>query len=391
MAYFDDYKKKHMTRSEHLRADADKPDEGREYRGARKNFRNNDRMDGYHKDERGGYRGAGKFGDKKSSFGESRSYGDRKGSFGSYGEKKNGYGEHMTRKPYGEQSRGDKKPFNKDGERRSFRPAGERTEFRKPAPAPRREVEAFVPVEEPVENNILTGRNPIREALKSGHDIEKLMVAKGDLSGTAREIVAMAREQKVPVQMVERTRLDEIAKNHQGMIAFASAYQYAQVDEMLELAEEKGEDPFLIILDGVTDPHNLGAVIRTAAAVGAHGVIVPERRAVGLTPAAVKASAGGVEHIKVARVTNLTNEIKKLKSHGIWLYAAAADGESFRGVSFEGPCALVIGSEGDGISRLVKEQCDYVVSIPMKNPEMESLNASVAAGILMYAAAAVRE
>ena len=239
--------------------------------------------------------------------------------------------------------------------------------------------------------NLLTGRNPIREALKSGRDIEKLLVAKGDLSGTASQIVAMAHEAHVPVQMVERSRLDEIARNHQGMIAFASAYQYADVDDMLELAQERGEDPFLVILDGVTDPHNLGAVIRTAAAVGAHGVIVPERRAVGLTPAAVKASAGGIEHIKVARVTNLTNEIKKLKSRGIWLYGADAEGESFRQVDFSGPCALVIGSEGDGISRLVLEQCDHVVAIPMRNPAMESLNASVAAGLLMYAASASRE
>ncbi|MBQ9198383.1 MAG: 23S rRNA (guanosine(2251)-2'-O)-methyltransferase RlmB [Clostridia bacterium] len=244
--------------------------------------------------------------------------------------------------------------------------------------------------EEPTEN-LLTGRNPIREALKSGRDIERLLVAKGDLSGTAQQIVAMAREARVPVQMVERNRLDELAKNHQGMIAFASAYQYADVDDMLSLAEERNEDPFLIILDGVTDPHNLGAVIRTAAAVGAHGVIVPERRAVGLTPAAVKASAGGIEHIKVARVTNLTNEIKKLKSRGIWLYGADAEGESFRQVDFSGPCALVIGSEGDGISRLVLEQCDRVVSIPMRNSAMESLNASVAAGILLYAASASRE
>lgn len=239
--------------------------------------------------------------------------------------------------------------------------------------------------------NLLTGRNPIREALKSGRDIEKLLVAKGDLSGTAQQIVAMAHEAHVPVQMVERIRLDELAKNHQGMIAFASAYQYADVDDMLAVAKERGEAPFLIILDGVTDPHNLGAVIRTAAAVGAHGVIVPERRAVGLTPAAVKASAGGIEHIKVARVTNLTNEIKKLKTLGIWLYGADAEGENFRQVDFSGPCALVIGSEGDGISRLVLEQCDHVVSITMKNPAMESLNASVAAGILMYAAAAARE
>ncbi len=238
--------------------------------------------------------------------------------------------------------------------------------------------------------NLLTGRNPIREAIKTGRDIEKLMVAKGDLSGTAREIIAMAREARIPVQMVERTRLDEITRNHQGMIAYASAYQYADVDDMLKDAEEKGEPPFLIILDGVTDPHNLGAVIRTAAAVGAHGVIVPERRAVGLTPAAVKAAAGSIEHIKVARVTNIVKEIEGLKKRGIWFYAADAEGKSFREVDFSGPCALVIGSEGDGISRLVMENCDYLISIPMKNPDIESLNASVAAGILMYAVASNR-
>ena len=338
MPYFDDYKKKRMTKQDHMREDARKPDEGTEYRGYKGKGRGKPAMDGYQKDARGGYRG--------------RNYQDR--------------------------------PVKKD-DRRPARPPMER----KPAPRPAAPVPP--PREEEVMENLLTGRNPIREALKSGRDIEKLLVAKGDLSGTAQQIVAMAHEAHVPVQMVERIRLDELAKNHQGMIAFASAYQYADVDDMLDVAKERGEDPFLIILDGVTDPHNLGAVIRTAAAVGAHGVIVPERRAVGLTPAAVKASAGGIEHIKVARVTNLTNEIKKLKSLGIWLYGADAEGENFRQVDFSGPCALVIGSEGDGISRLVLEQCDHVVSIPMKNPAMESLNASVAAGILMYAAAAARE
>lgn len=338
MPYFDDYKKKRMTKQDHMREDARKPDEGTEYRGYKGKGRGKPAMDGYQKDARGGYHG--------------RNYQDR--------------------------------PVKKD-DRRPARPPMER----KPTPRPAASVPP--PREEEVMENLLTGRNPIREALKSGRDIEKLLVAKGDLSGTAQQIVAMAHEAHVPVQMVERIRLDELAKNHQGMIAFASAYQYADVDDMLDVAKERGEDPFLIILDGVTDPHNLGAVIRTAAAVGAHGVIVPERRAVGLTPAAVKASAGGIEHIKVARVTNLTNEIKKLKSLGIWLYGADAEGENFRQVDFSGPCALVIGSEGDGISRLVLEQCDHVVSIPMKNPAMESLNASVAAGILMYAAAAARE
>jgi len=343
MAYFDDFKKKRMTRQDHLREDAKKADEGRDYRGYKS--RDGHRTDAFRRNDRSPSRTGG--------FQKKESWVERNG------------------RQY-EAPRGPKRPAPE------FRPAPA------PRPAPRR-------MEEEMPENLLTGRNPIREALKSGRDIEKLLVAKGDLSGTAQQIVAMAREARVPVQMVERSRLDELARNHQGMIAFASAYQYADVDDMLADAEQKGEDPFLIILDGVTDPHNLGAVIRTAAAVGAHGVIVPERRAVGLTPAAVKASAGGIEHIRVARVTNLTNEIKKLKQRGIWLYGADAEGESYRRASFAGPCALVIGSEGDGISRLVLEQCDHIVSIPMKNPAMESLNASVAAGILMYAAAAARE
>ena len=348
MPYFDDVKKKRTTRADHMRADAWKEDEGVGYRKGPKN--RNSKPDMYRKDDRGGYHGAYGKGDKKEF------------------EHKNDRG-------------------GRDFHKSAPRPQADRRPAKPPvAPPPKPVV-----IEEELINNILTGRNPIREALKSGRDIEKLMVAKGDLSGTAREIVAMAHEAHVPVQMVERIRLDEIAKNHQGMIAFASAYQYADVDDMLEVAAERGEDPFLIILDGVTDPHNLGAVIRTAAAVGAHGVIVPERRAVGLTPAAVKASAGGVEHIKVARVVNLTNEIKRLQEKGIWFFGADAEGEDYRKVNFSGPCALIIGSEGDGISRLVREQCDHIVSIPMKNPAMESLNASVAAGILMYAASAARD
>ncbi len=341
MPYYDDFGKKKMTRKDHLRQDANKPDEGRDYRGYKEKGRGKPEPQGFRRDNRSGFSGNGRF----------------------------------------------EKRFDDRGKGNRFHDRPAPQPERRPLPPPR----PAEPREEEAPENLLTGRNPIREALKSGRDIEKLLVAKGDLSGTAQQIVAMAHEAHVPVQMVERIRLDELAKNHQGMIAFASAYQYADVDDMLELAQERGEDPFLIILDGVTDPHNLGAVIRTAAAVGAHGVIVPERRAVGLTPAAVKASAGGIEHIKVARVTNLTNEIKRLKSKGIWLYGADMQGENFRRVDYSGPCALVIGSEGDGVSRLVLEQCDHVVSIPMRNPAMESLNASVAAGILMYAAAACRE
>ena len=168
------------------------------------------------------------------------------------------------------------------------------------------------------------------------------------------------------------------------MLAFASAYKYATVEDMLSQAQEKSEAPFLILLDGITDPHNLGAVIRTAECVGAHGVIVPERRSVGLTPAAVKASAGAVEHVKVARVTNLSRTLEDLQKAGLWIAAAVTDGEDYRKADLSGPLALVIGSEGEGISRLVREHCDKAVSLPLKG-EIGSLNASVAAGILMYA------
>lgn len=240
------------------------------------------------------------------------------------------------------------------------------------------------PQAEPMEReNLLVGRNPIREALKSGRDIEKLLVQRGELSGSAREIVQTARAAHIIVQEVDKVRLDELAPHHQGMIAFASAYQYATVDAMLEEARAKEEPPFLILLDGVTDPHNLGAIIRSAECVGAHGVIVPERRSVGLTPAAVKASAGAIEHMKVARVTNLNRTMEELKKQGIWTYAVTMDGEDYETVDFKGGVALVIGAEGEGISRLTLEGCDQRVSLPMEGC-IDSLNASVAAGVMMY-------
>ena len=230
---------------------------------------------------------------------------------------------------------------------------------------------------------ILTGRNPIREALKNHHDLEKLLVQKGELSGSAREIVQKAKEQKIQIQVVEKSRLDAIAPNHQGLIAFASAYQYSSLDDILNAAAEKGEDPFLILLDGITDPHNLGAIIRTAECTGAHGIIIPQHRSVGLTPSAVKSSAGAVEYVKVARVSNLARTIEYLQEKNIWLYAVTMNGNDYRKTDFTGGVALVIGAEEDGISLLVAEKCDYTVSLPMKG-KIESLNASVAAGIMMY-------
>ncbi len=185
------------------------------------------------------------------------------------------------------------------------------------------------------------------------------------------------------VQTVDKSRLDEIAPHHQGLIAFTSAFQYASVEDILKAAKDKNEDPFVILLDGVTDPHNLGAIIRTADCAGAHGVIVPQHRSVGLTPAAVKASAGAVEHIPVARVVNLNRTIEELQKKNIWVYAVTMDGQDYEQVRFEGGTALVIGAEGEGISRLTAEKCDGAVSLPMAG-KIESLNASVAAGVMMY-------
>jgi 23S rRNA (guanosine2251-2'-O)-methyltransferase len=197
------------------------------------------------------------------------------------------------------------------------------------------------------------------------------------------EIVQKAKEQRVMIQVVEKKRLDDIAPQHQGLIAFASAYQYATVDDILAYAKEKGEDPFIIILDGITDPHNLGAIIRTADCSGAHGVIVPQHRSAGLTPAAVKASAGAVEYVKVARVTNLNRTIEELQKKNIWVYALDMDGNDYSEVNFEGGTALVIGAEGEGISRMTGIKADMKVALPMKG-HIDSLNASVAAGIMMY-------
>ncbi len=266
--------------------------------------------------------------------------------------------------------------------RKSFTPAPRvKVAPEPPRPAPEAEREP---------ENLLSGRNPIREALKSGRELEKLLVAKGELSGSAKEIVAMARENKVPVQVVDRRSLDEITPHHQGMLAFASAYHYHEVEEILALAKEKNEKPFVVILDGIQDPHNLGAIIRSAACAGAHGVIIPQRRAVGLTPAAVKASAGAVEKIMVARVTNLKRTLDYLKDEGLWLYAADMNGEDYRRVDYSGAVGLVIGSEGEGAARLTLESCDRKIRIPMTDA-VDSLNASVAAGILLFAIRSSRE
>ena len=232
--------------------------------------------------------------------------------------------------------------------------------------------------------NMIQGKNPVLEALKSGRTIEKLLIAKGSTEGSVREIIKRARDLKIVIQEVDRQRLDEISQSgaHQGVIAYVTPYEYVDVDEILARANDKGEAPFIIILDEITDPHNLGAVIRTAECCGAHGVIIPKRRSVGLTPAAIKASAGAVEYVPVAKVTNLAALLDEMKDKGIWIAGADVTGRDYTQQDFSGPIALVIGSEGKGIARLVKDKCDFLVRIPLRG-RIESLNASVAAGILM--------
>ena len=385
MAFYKDFEKK--TRQE--KRDAAFARGGYEDEGS--NYKSSSRSS-YKRDDNRSYT---KRDDNKPSYG--RRNDDSQRRYGSeenrdpkkrYLNGKNGYGEHMPRnqkqdKPAYEKSRYERKPR----EDKPYRPAEKRDEVyaRPVAPAPAQYGSPLDDDGDVVPNeNLLSGRNPIREALKSGRDIEKLLVARGELSGSAREIVQMAKEKRVPVQEVDRARLDAITPNHQVMLAFASAYQYSTVEAMLELAEERGEEPFLILLDGLTDPHNLGAIIRTAECAGAHGVIVQERRAVGLTPAAVKASAGAVEYLPVARVTNLANTLEVLKAKNIWAYAADMDGEDYSKTDFSGGVALVIGAEGEGVGRRVLEACDKIVSLPIKG-KLDSLNASVAAGVLMYA------
>ncbi len=231
----------------------------------------------------------------------------------------------------------------------------------------------------------IEGRNPVLEAFRSGRTIDRLYVQEGCQDGPVKTILREAKKQDTMVQFVEKTRLNQMSESgkHQGVIAVAAACEYASVEDMLQAAEQKGEAPFLILLDNIEDPHNLGAVIRTADHAGAHGVIIPKRHAVGLTETVARTSAGAVNYVPVAKVQNLTRTILDLKKKGIWFACADMDGEVMYRQDLTGPVGLVIGSEGKGVSRLVKESCDFTVSIPMKGAT-GSLNASVAAGILAY-------
>ena len=229
------------------------------------------------------------------------------------------------------------------------------------------------------------GRNTVMEALKSNRTINKIWLAKGEQKGSVREIVALAKEKRITVQIVERSKLDKMFphENHQGVAASVASADYVAWQDSVDAARQKGEDPLLVILDELEDPHNLGAILRSVDAVGAHGVIIPKRRAVPLTDGVAKASAGAIEHVPVARVSNLVQVIEELKKQGIWIAGADLHGEYMHKQDLTGPLAIVVGSEGKGLGKLVRESCDYVVSIPMQG-KINSLNASVATGVLLY-------
>lgn len=232
---------------------------------------------------------------------------------------------------------------------------------------------------------IIEGRNAVLEAFRSGKPIDKLFVLDGCQDGPVRSIVREAKNHDTILNFVTKERLSQISETgkHQGVIAYAAAYEYAEIEDMFKLAEQKGEDPFLILLDNIEDPHNLGAIIRTANLAGVHGVIIPKRRAVGLTSTVAKTSAGALNYTPVAKVTNLAKTMEELKEKGLWFVCADMGGESMYHLNLKGSIGLVIGNEGEGVSRLVKEHCDFVASIPMKG-EIDSLNASVAAGVMAY-------
>lgn len=236
-----------------------------------------------------------------------------------------------------------------------------------------------------INENLIEGRNAVLEAFRSGRPIDKLFVLDGCQDGPVRTIVREARKHDTLIQFVTKERLSQLSEtgHHQGVLAYVAAYEYADIEDMFALAKEKGEDPFLILLDNIEDPHNLGAIIRTANLAGAHGVIIPKRRAVGLTATVARTSAGALNYTPVAKVTNLVKTMEDLKKKGLWFVCADMDGDVMYDVNMKGPIGLVIGNEGEGVGRLVKDTCDFTARIPMKG-DIDSLNASVAAGVLAY-------
>lgn len=246
---------------------------------------------------------------------------------------------------------------------------------------PKEKTRDFSPEHE--NRNLLIGRNPVTEALKAGREVEKIMVSQRE--GSIIKILGLAKDKGIPVMYVERTALDRISggKAHQGIIAFVSEYRYSNIEDIFALAKKREEDPFIIVLDGIEDPHNLGAILRSAECSGAHGVIIPKRNAVGLTEVVAKTSAGAIEYVPVVKVTNIAATLEELKERNVWTVCLDMDGRNYTEISMDKGIALVVGSEGFGVSRLVKEKCDFVASLPLKG-KITSLNASNAGAVMMY-------
>lgn len=303
----------------------------------------------------------------------------------------------------------ERKPYYKDGEQKPYYKKRDNAEGRYDRAKKednykaKREETAYKACDKQAENApqaseeqdelpyLIMGRNAVREAVRSGRSIDKILVTK-EIDGSLREIINLARDNNIRVDSVVREKLDELCMpfghgqktgNHQGIVAMVPGVEYCEIADILNFAKEKGEKPFIIILDGIEDPHNLGSIIRSAVCAGAHGIIIPRRRAVSVTAAACKASAGAVEYAHIARVANIANAIARLKDEGLWIAGADMSGTAMTSARMEGALALVIGSEGDGIGRLVKEKCDFLVSIPMFG-QIDSLNAAVAAAVLMF-------
>lgn len=278
------------------------------------------------------------------------------------------------------QERTDKQPNqeNKFNKRESFKK--EKPEFTRGYNR-----RSAVPEDFEIDENILFGRNAVIEALKSGREIDKILIQKGEKEGSVIKIISAAKAKSIVTLEVEKSKLDELTgrEKHQGVVAYVAAHEYVSVEEILEDAAAKGETAFVLILENIQDPHNLGAIIRTAHTAGVHGIIIPKRRAVGLTGTVAKASAGALEHTKVAKVSNITQTIKELQQKGLWIACADMDGKVLFEENLTGPIGIVVGSEGEGVSKLTKQTCDYVVSVPMYG-KVTSLNASVAASLMVY-------
>lgn len=241
------------------------------------------------------------------------------------------------------------------------------------------------------EKGLIIGRNPVLEAIRSGREIDKLFIAKGNTSGPLVPIIEKCRARKIVIKEVPTTKLDFMCGNatHQGVIALIPAQSYCTIDDIFSVAEERNEAPFIIVCDGIEDPHNLGAIIRTAEATGVHGIIIPKHRSVTVNATVAKSACGALEYMKICKVTNIANTLEELKNRGVWTFGADMDGDHWCHSDYKSPTAIIIGSEGNGISRLVKEKCDQVISLPMGG-KINSLNASVAAGVLMYEVARQR-